>query len=51
MSVILLDALIVGVSSGVVAWVDWRNGCAVLFPPCCALWDSDLIHKRPLIDD
>jgi hypothetical protein len=51
MSVILLDALLVGVNSGVVAWVDWRNGYAQLIPPCFALWDSDLIHKRPVIDD
>jgi hypothetical protein len=50
-SVILLDALLIGVNSEVVAWVDWRNGYAQLIPPCFALWDSDLIHKRPLIDD
>jgi hypothetical protein len=51
MSIIMLDALLVSVNGAVVAWVNWRSGYCTLIPACFALLDSDLIHKRPLIDD
>jgi hypothetical protein len=51
-SVIVLDALLIGFCDETVAWVDWRDGYAHVIPALYALWDSmDRLHNRPVIDD
>lgn len=52
MSVIVVDALLVGICGETVAWVDWSEGYTNVIPALYALWDSmDRLHKRPVIDD
>lgn len=52
MSVIVLDATMIGTACGNVAWVDWQMGCTTVLPTVCAMDDAMYYpHKRPLCDD